>query len=98
MSAPRARRWVVDAIDGDVARVEEDGERLLTVPRWMLPASAREGDVLAVRRDPDGRGAVTITLAVDPVATREALDASRRQVDELAAESRTRDAGGDVAL
>ena len=44
------RRWIVDAIEANVARVEEDGARVVHVPRWMLPDGARPGSVLSVTR------------------------------------------------
>jgi len=103
MSTPERRpsegaRWVVDAIDGDVARVEVDGERMINVPRSMLPSAAREGSVLAVARDSPDDERTTITIAVDAAATASALERSRAQVAEMERESRRRDPGGDVAL
>ena len=41
----------LDRIEGDVA-VLVYGERQLNVPRALLPADAREGDVLRLTRDP----------------------------------------------
>jgi len=92
-----ARRWVVDGLEEDTARVEEDGGRIIAVPRWLLPAEAREGVVLRVTRVA-GAGSSTVTIAADPEATRAALDASKAQVERIATASRKRDPGGDVVL
>ena len=103
MSTPRAQSpdatsWIVDAIDGDVARVEVDGERMMNLPRSLLPPSARAGSVLAVARESQDDEQVTITIAVDAAATASALERSHAQVAEMERESRRRDPGGDVAL
>jgi hypothetical protein len=94
-------RWVVDGIEEGMARIEEDGTRMIVVPAYLLPASAREGQILRVTR---GRHAgttgeaVTFTVRVDDGATEEALARSRETVARASAESRRRDPGGDVAL
>ncbi|GAC1516730.1 MAG: hypothetical protein NVS1B4_13420 [Gemmatimonadaceae bacterium] len=86
--------WIVDAIADDHAAVEVAGERIIHVPLTLLPPGAREGHVLAVSREAvDGR--LTITLAIDPVATAAALDSSRQQL--LRARGQ-KDPGGDIAL
>ena len=100
MTKPKSgdvRRWVVDGLEEDAARIEEDGGRMITVPRWLLPAEAREGAVLRVTRAL-GSGSSTVTIATDPEATRAALDASKAQVERIAQASRKRDPGGDVVL
>ena len=100
MSTPKpadVRRWVVDGLEEDTARVEENGGRMLTVPRWLLPAEAKEGDVLRVTRAL-GPGSSTVTIATDPEATRAALGRSKAQVEKIAEASRKRDPGGDVVL
>lgn len=95
---PDRHRWAVDALHESAARVEEDGERMLTVPRWLLPTTAREGDVLAVVRRPDGRSGVTIDVVIDREATRAARERATAQVDQIARESRAKDRPGDVEL
>jgi len=87
------RSWVVDSIEEGVATVEEDGARMLYVPGWLLPAGAREGDVLRVSRRDEG-GASSLRIEVDRGATEEALGRSREQVSRL---SRS-DPGGDIVL
>ena len=86
------RRWVVDAIEEGIATIEEDGERVIRVPRWLLPPGARAGSVLAATRELDGDGTV-LRIEPDAQAEREALERSRRQV-----EMETGDEGGDVVL
>lgn len=86
------RRWVVDSIEEEVATVEEDGERIVRVPRWMLPDDAREGSVLSVMRVVEGETLV-LRIEHDPRGEAEALERSRRQV-----EIETGDEGGDVVL
>jgi|GEM_PF-283399 hypothetical protein len=88
-----ARRWVVDSIEEGVAAVEEDGARMLHVPGWLLPAGAREGDVLRVSRRDEG-AASSLRIEVDRGATDEALGRSREQVSRLS----KNDPGGDIVL
>jgi len=94
----RSQRWVVDAIEGDVARVEVDGGAVQTVPRVLLPDGVREGSVLAVswRRTGPDRSAIDVRL--DPEAEASRREASARQVADIARASRERDRGGDVVL
>ena len=86
------RRWVVDSIAEDVATIEEDGERIVRVPRWVLPDGVREGSVLSAMRVVEG-GKVVLRIAYDRRGEAEALERSRRQV-----EGETGDEGGDVVL
>jgi hypothetical protein len=95
----KAHRWAIDGIEEGMARVEEDGARTITVPAYLLPPGAKDGDILRVTRAA-GReqGTVTLTIAVDEQATSEALARSKATTARAAAESRKRDPGGDVAL
>jgi len=88
-----ARSWTVDSIEEGVAAVEEDGARMLHVPAWLLPAAAREGDVLRVSRRDEG-AAASLRIEVDRAATEEALGRSREQVSRLSHS----DPGGDIVL
>jgi hypothetical protein len=68
------------------------------VPRVLIPTGAREGDVLDVRVTTGadgGREIVTVSVRIDPSATRKAKDASARQVNRI---PRGNDPGGDVSL
>ena len=91
--ADEARRWVVDSVEEGIAAVEEDGARMLHVPAWLLPATAREGDVLRVSRRDEG-AAVSLRIEVDHAATEAALGRSREQVSRLS----RNDPRGDIVL
>jgi hypothetical protein len=87
------RRWVVDAVEEGVARLElEDGEAI-TLPRWLLPRDAAAGDVLRARVSAR-EGRATLTLERDEAATRAAL---RRSTEQLARQP-VGDSTGDIAL
>ncbi len=76
------RRLVVDRFEGDLV-VVGDGGRFLDLPRWLLPAGLREGDVVAVRGEGEGPGA-----RVEPRVDREAAGAARAEAAELLARFR----------
>ena len=97
--SPDEHRWTVDGIEEDTARVEEDGERIITVPRYLLPAGAREGQILRVTRTGGkGKSPLVVTVEIDDEATAAALAASRTQTRKAMDASRKRDPGGDVSL
>lgn len=87
-------RWLVDALAEEVARVEIDGERVVNVPRWLLPADAREGDVLRVRHLRAGDRA-RLFVERDAEATRQARERSAEQVAGIPVAG---DGGGDIVL
>lgn len=94
-----SHRWTVDAIEEGVARIEEDGERMIAVPVHLLPAGVREGQILVVTSAPGReKGTLDITVAADEQATSESLARSKATMARAMARSRKRDAGGDVAL
>ena len=87
------RRWLVDAVEEGVARLElEDGEAI-TLPAWLLPGDAAPGDVLRARVSTRG-GRATLTLEHDEAGTREAL---RRSAEQLARQP-VGGSTGDIAL
>jgi hypothetical protein len=86
-------RWVVESLGDSTASVEVDGDAIEKVPRWLLPADAKAGDVLAVRHTRDGDHA-SLVVTRDPKATREALAASERQMRDAPVDKK----GGDVTL
>ena len=98
--------WIVDSLEEDSAQIEEDGVRVIHVPRSILPEGAREGDVLIVTREdvqPAGKGAhaaaaVRVTITLDQGATRAAKFKSRQQVRRISQAIRKPDPGGDVIL
>jgi hypothetical protein len=82
-----------------VARVEEDGERMITVPAYLLPAGVREGQVLQVTSAAGKeKGTLVVTITVDEEATAAALAHSSATTASAMTQSRKRDSGGDVAL
>ena len=87
------RTWAIDSVEEGIASLH-DGERMVTVPAWLLPAGAGEGDLLAVTREEDG-GRVTLSLRVDREATARAFARSRRQVEGPPTPG---DPGGDIVL
>jgi hypothetical protein len=80
------QRWVIDAIEEGVASIELPGGRMAQLPVSVLPAGAKQGQILRV------------TIEVDQKATDRALDESAAQVKKGSDESRKRDRGGDISL
>ena len=98
MTERTEHRWAVDSITENMARVEEDGERMLTVPRALLPAGVTEGQLLRVTRAPASEGADVLTVVLDEAGTAAALAKSKRKTDEIMEASLKTDPGGDVSL
>jgi hypothetical protein len=71
---------------------------MITLPRHLLPAGAREGQIMRVTRTTAGKGSVTLTLTIDAEATAAALEQSRAQTSAIMARSKKRDPGGNVSL
>ena len=90
--------WSVDGIDEGIARIE-DGERMLQIPRYLLPAEATEGQLLRVTRSSASTPeSIVVTIAIDRAATTQSLRKSRATMAQAMKESKKRDPGGDVAL
>ncbi len=85
--------WIVDRFEGDLAVIEREGEATFNLPRDLLPAGTKEGDVLRVALSGSGEQR-TWTLQRDPDETERRRQAVKRQVEDL----RARDPGGDIAL
>lgn len=99
MTRRTSHRWAIDAISEGMARIEEDGERMISVPVYLLPSGVREGQVLQVSSAPgEGSGTLLVTVAADEEATAESLAKSKATTTRAMAQSRKRDRGGDVAL
>lgn len=95
----RAHRWAVDAISEGVARIEEDGDRMIAVPVHLLPAGVREGQLLRVSSVAGEQpGSLIVTLTVDEKGTAAALAKSKDVTSRAMSASRKKDPGGDVAL
>jgi hypothetical protein len=97
MPDPQSHRWTIDSIEEDTARIEEDGARIIHIPSYLLPAGAREGQVLRITIKP-GKGRAALTIEIDEAATSAALAKSRAQTAAIMATSKRRDPGGDVSL
>jgi hypothetical protein len=92
-------RWAVDGIEEGVARIEEDGIRMISLPASLLPAGVKEGQLLRATRGPDrGDGMLGLTIVPDPAGTADALARSKSVTDAAMSESRKKDPGGDVSL
>lgn len=90
-------RWLVDSIEESIAAIEVDSGPIVNVPRWLLPARAREGHVLSVRHDRPRDGARSVlTIEIDDAATARARADSAAQVQKGL--HRPNDPGGDVIL
>ncbi|MEO5815835.1 MAG: DUF3006 domain-containing protein [Gemmatimonadaceae bacterium] len=97
MTEPTMHRWAVDSIQEGVARVEEDGERMISVPANLLPPGVSEGQLLRVTRAPDSEARV-LTIVADPEGTAKAHRRSSGTTAAAMAESKKQDRGGDVSL
>ena len=98
MTPEIAHKWIVDGIEEGMARIEVDGKRIITVPAYLLPDGATEGQILTVSRSAGTAGSVQITVKNDSAATAAALAASTARTQGAMTESRKRDPGGDVSL
>lgn len=94
--------WVVDGIEEGIARIEEDGVRMISLPVGSLPRGVKEGDVLRVTGKPrpsDGdTESFEVSISIDPTARAAALARSKAANDATMAESKKRDPGGNVSL
>ena len=79
--------------DGDWAVLEVAANRTFRIPRSWVPTNAKEGDVLAVDVDLKNTSTVTLSITIDPEATRERL----READELR-QRLPRAPKGDISL
>ena len=86
-------RWAIDRMEEGTAAVEQDGDHLYEIPRWLVPPGAREGDVLAAVVEQSSAGEVTITVRLDRTATEHAKTPKRPKGGRSA-----KDPGGDIAL
>ena len=89
----RQELWIVDRLEGDRVVVERALHEVLTLPRALLPAGAREGDALRV--------AVTAAAGESRlVITRDEAETRRRAADakRLQGDLASRDPGGDIKL
>jgi hypothetical protein len=98
MARPRTEIWRIDGIEEGVARIEQDGGEMISLPASLLPSGAREGQRLTVTRTSDGKRGVTFAITIDAEGTAAELARSERQTAAALARSKKRDPGGDVVL
>ena len=99
MTGESAHSWSIDSIEEGMARIEEDGGRMLTIPATLLPAGAKEGQLLRVTFAPGAPGdALPTSIAIDHPATAAALKKSAATTAQAMKNSARRDPGGDVTL
>ena len=73
--------WIVNVLDEDSAALEIDGRAVTPLPRWMLPAGVREGDVLTVLHERKRRGS-RLTIVIDRARTAVAYQQSEEDAAE----------------
>lgn len=86
-------RWAIDRIEEGTAAVEQDGDHVYEIPRYLVPGDARDGDVLAVDVTTSAAGEVTISVCIDR-ASGSAASAKRSAKKRRGG----KDPGGDIAL
>lgn len=87
-----SHRWAVDQVEEGTAAVEQDGDHVYQIPRWLLPAGARDGDVFSASAATNDEGALIITVRLDRGATDTAKSPKAKRT------ASKRDRGGDIVL
>ena len=87
------RIYVVDRIEGSVAVLVTDDGQTSNVTLGQLPVRIREGTVLSVRVEDDGRPSWHDTVIDDRERVKR-----EREAEGVLERLRKRDPGGDVAL
>jgi hypothetical protein len=88
-------RWMIDALEEDMASVEQGTGAQRHVPRFLLPAGVKEGDICQVSVDSQSAESVTVTVSIDHSDT----DAAKnRSAAQLAATPPSKDPGGPIKL
>jgi hypothetical protein len=90
----RGHRWAVDRIEEGTAAVEQDGDHVYEIPRYLLPADARDGDVLSVTIAGAEPGEVTISIRIDRAASVRPPSPKRARTKRRPGN----DPGGDIVL
>jgi len=70
--------WLVEIVEDDSASIQVDGRTVTPIPRWLLPSSAKEGDVLAVTHRRESEQS-TIEIVIDPEGKQKLLERSEDQ-------------------
>ena len=91
-NAGSTHRWAVDRVEEGTAAVEQDGDHVYQIPRWLLPSDARDGDVFTASAATTDEGLLIITVRVDQDATAAAKSPRPKRAPL------PRDRGGDIVL
>lgn len=75
---PQTALWVVDALEGHLARVELEDGQFVDLPLVSLPLGVREGDVLRF-----GEAGGDFTLEIDHAETARRRTEAQTQLDAL---------------
>lgn len=92
-SEGQSHRWAIDRIEEGTAAVEQDGDHVYEIPRYLVPADARDGDLLTVTTAESRPGEVTVTVRIDKTANA-AMSAKRATGRPRPSKGR----GGDIVL
>ena len=88
-----AHRWAIDRIEEGTAAVEQDGDHVYEIPRYLIPPDARDGDVLVVSVSSAAGTEVTISVRIDRASgSASSAKASARK------RRGGNDPGGDIVL
>jgi hypothetical protein len=87
-------RWAIDRIEEGTAAVEQDGDHVYEIPRYLLPPDARDGDVVMVTITRAAAGEVTLSVRTDRAASAPPPSAKRAARKRRAGN----DPGGDIVL
>lgn len=88
-----AHRWAIDQVEEGTASVEQDGDHVYEIPRYLVPPDARDGDVLAVTVTHAAAGEVTVSVKIDRAAS-----ASPPAKTSPKKGRASNDPGGDIVL
>jgi hypothetical protein len=88
-----AHRWAIDRIEEGTAAVEQDGDHVYEIPRYLVPPDARDGDVLAVSVSSTAGREVMISVRIEHASgsAASAKGSARRRRGGS-------DSGGDIVL
>ncbi len=88
-----AHRWAIDQVEEGTASVEQDGDHVYEIPRYLVPPDARDGDVLSVTVTRAVAGEVTVSVRIDRAAS-----ASPPAKSSPKKRRPSNDPGGDIVL
>lgn len=87
-----SHRWAVDQVEEGTAAVEQDGDHVYQIPRWLLPPGARDGDVFSASAAMNDEKTLIITVRLDRSVANSATPPKPKRTPS------PRDRGGDIVL